>query len=192
MELHKTLGPARTTRSAIAERAGVQRHTLYRHFPDELAVLRACSKHFIGTHPLPDFRAWGRVPPGRQRLGKGLTELYAYFATNRQMIGNVLRDAEFVPVGAGFRQAIDEAARALADGWHVASAERLRTATRLATDFFVWRVLAETGLEPSRAADLMTEMVAGAMRPSTRSRRPRTDRARQGLTTHDSQRATQR
>lgn len=162
--LHGTLGPAHTTMSAVAERAGVQRHTLYRHFPDELAVLRACSQHFIGTHPLPDVHAWGRVAPGRRRLGKGLAELYAYFATNRQMIGNVLRDAEFVPVGAGFRQAIDEAARTLADGWRVSSPERLRSALRLATDFFAWRLLADTGLEPSSVTGLMTDMVAGAAR----------------------------
>ena len=41
--LHSSVGPAATTISAIAEHAGVERLTVYRHFPDELTLLRACS-----------------------------------------------------------------------------------------------------------------------------------------------------
>ena len=41
VELHGTVGPARTSISAVAERAGVRRSTLYRHFPDEAALFDA-------------------------------------------------------------------------------------------------------------------------------------------------------
>ena len=54
MELHQALGPAKTTISAIAERAGVQRLTVYRHFPDERALLSACSSHYVVANPPPD------------------------------------------------------------------------------------------------------------------------------------------
>ena len=46
--LHTSVGPARTTISAIAERAGVERHTVYAHFPDERTLFRACSTHWRG------------------------------------------------------------------------------------------------------------------------------------------------
>ena len=58
VELHGTVGPARTTISAVAERAGVQRATLYRHFPDEEALFDACSSHWAAQHPLPDLADW--------------------------------------------------------------------------------------------------------------------------------------
>src|SRR5213596_2204294 len=41
VELHQTIGPAATTFSDIAERARVGRVTVYRHFPDELALAGA-------------------------------------------------------------------------------------------------------------------------------------------------------
>ena len=51
VELHTSVGPARTTISAIAERAGVERHTVYAHFPDEPTLFRACSTHWrANTH----------------------------------------------------------------------------------------------------------------------------------------------
>ena len=39
--LHEELGPAQTSISKIAERAGVRRSTVYRHFPDEDAPFAA-------------------------------------------------------------------------------------------------------------------------------------------------------
>ena len=44
-ELHATVGPAQTSVSAVAERAGVQRHTVYHHFPDLGSLFRACTEH---------------------------------------------------------------------------------------------------------------------------------------------------
>src|SRR5215469_2787592 len=79
VELHTTLGPAQTTVSAIAERAGVERPTFYRHFPDEHALLTACSSHYLVTHPLPDPTSWGLIADPQTRLRRALAEVYAYY-----------------------------------------------------------------------------------------------------------------
>lgn len=163
VKLHRRLGPARTSLSAVAELAGVQRHTLYRHFPDEAALLRACGAHFIGSHPLPDTSSWLALPAGPERLRIGLAELYAYYAANRDMIGNVLRDADILPVGGALRGGIAERTEALAEGWRTARPAALRAAVRLATNFHAWRALAESAkLGPAMAAELMSDMVTGA------------------------------
>lgn len=179
MALHREVGPARTTFSAIADRAGVQRHTLYGHFPTELDVLRACRDHFIVTHPFPDPAGWRDLQAGRERLRAGLGALYGYYAANREMVGNVLRDSDLLPVGRGFREAMARTADSLADGWPAARGRAVRAALALATDFFAWRSLADgPRLAPSEAAELMGRMVSGA-RPAravafpSGARRPR-------------------
>ena len=78
--LHTTVGPARTTISAIAERAGVQRHTVYSHFPDERTLGLACSGCHVERNPLPDVTVWRGIDDPEGRLRLGLTELYAYYA----------------------------------------------------------------------------------------------------------------
>ena len=81
--LHTSIGPARTTVSAIAERAGVQRHTFYRHFPDELSLAMACSGLHLGMHPLPDPQAWRTIADPELRVRRGLGELYRYLRAER-------------------------------------------------------------------------------------------------------------
>jgi AcrR family transcriptional regulator len=92
--LHTTIGPVRTTVSAIAERAGVQRHTVYNHFPDEQSLGLACSGLFVEQYPLPETTQWLRIADGEQRLRRGLAELYAYFEANADRLAPILRDAE--------------------------------------------------------------------------------------------------
>ena len=58
VELHGTLGPARTSISAVAQRAGVRRSTVYRHFPDEASLFFACTSYWMAAHPFPDVRRW--------------------------------------------------------------------------------------------------------------------------------------
>jgi AcrR family transcriptional regulator len=100
VELHGTIGPARTTVSAVAERAGVQRHTYYRHFPDERSLGLACSGLYMETNPMPDPEPWREIDDLEQRLRHGLGELYAYYERNEPMLSNVIRDAELDPVFA--------------------------------------------------------------------------------------------
>ena len=52
--LHREVGPARTTVAEIARRAGVQRLTVYNHFPDDAQLFAACQAHFLAQHPPPD------------------------------------------------------------------------------------------------------------------------------------------
>lgn len=102
--LHTTIGPTRTTVSAIAERAGVQRHTVYHHFPDERSLGLACSGLFAEQNPLPEPAAWLRIADGERRLRRGLADLYAYFEANADQLAPILRDSEGDPL---VRQLLD-------------------------------------------------------------------------------------
>lgn len=95
--LHESVGPARTTVSAVAERAGVQRLTVYRHFPDERALLSACSGHWIAANPAPDPTPWRKVRDPEERLTGALAAVYAYYAGTGPMLANLVRDAPKMP-----------------------------------------------------------------------------------------------
>src|SRR6478672_9106091 len=95
--LHGTVGPARTTVSAIAEEAGVQRSTVYRHFPDDQALFDGCTAHFYGRHPMPDIERWVGIADPDERLRRALTDLYAWYGETEDMLSNTQRDAAFVP-----------------------------------------------------------------------------------------------
>jgi AcrR family transcriptional regulator len=96
IELHGTVGPARTTLSAVAKRAGVERRTLYRHFPTEADLFAACSTHYMTANPWPDLDSWRAIHDPHKRLERALDELYAYYERTAPMYSNVLRDAELV------------------------------------------------------------------------------------------------
>src|SRR5262245_31594220 len=91
--LHGTVGPARTTVSAIAERAGVQRATVYRHFPDEGALIGACSAHWREANPRPDISGWSTIEDPDARLRSGLAELYGWYDRTEYMLEKITRDA---------------------------------------------------------------------------------------------------
>ena len=79
IELHATVGPSRTTMSAVAKAAGVERRTLYRHFPTEADLFEACSTHYFAANPWPDLANWRAIRDPRERLERALDELYAYY-----------------------------------------------------------------------------------------------------------------
>src|SRR5918998_4721164 len=97
VELHQTVGPARTTVSAIAEKAGVQRHTYYAHFPELKDLYQACMGHYMEQNPLPEPPFWADVADAEERLRVALSEVYAYYSRNEAMVSNVLRDAALDP-----------------------------------------------------------------------------------------------
>jgi AcrR family transcriptional regulator len=169
VELHGSIGPARTTITAVAERARVQRQTVYRHFPTEDDLIAACSGHFAETHPRPDVEAWRAIADPAERLRTALGELYAYYEGTEAMYTNILRDETLVaPVGAGlshFRAYLDGAARVLAAGWDVRGRRRamLVAAARHAVDFHTWRSLAhDGGVRRAGVVELASAMVARA------------------------------
>ena len=120
VELHGTVGPVRTTISAVAERAGVQRHTVYRHFPTEEELFEACSTHFFAENPRPDQDLWRTIEDPRQRLSRALDEVYAYYERTGPMYANVLRDEPLVdaigPRLASLRGYLSDSAGILAAG----------------------------------------------------------------------------
>jgi AcrR family transcriptional regulator len=99
VELHGTVGPSRTTVSAVAEHAGVRRSTVYRHFPDEPALFAACSAHWGAANPVPDLGRWAAIEDPDERLRRSLEELYAYYRRTQGMLDNLLRQRTKAAVG---------------------------------------------------------------------------------------------
>jgi AcrR family transcriptional regulator len=176
VELHGTVGPARTTLSAIAKRAGVQRHTVYRHFPTEDELFGACSAHYFTLNPWPELDCWRAISDPNERLARALDELYAYYERTEPMFTNVLRDAELVaavrPTLAPLSAYLAEAAEVLAAGRPVRGRRRrvLAAALHHALDFQMWRSLtADNSLGRAEAVELVTALVEAAAAPRRRA-----------------------
>lgn len=167
VDLHGTVGPAATTISAVAERAGVQRSTVYRHFDDEEALFAACTSHWMARHPWPRTDGWREESDPERRLRAGLAELYDYYDRNRGMLSNSYRDIAVMPpfVGEMMRASVAEIHTALAEVWEgLIPDEWLDRAIAHAIDFRTFQTLDESGATPSDGAALMTAMVAGLTR----------------------------
>src|SRR5215208_1571570 len=91
-DLHCTVGPAQTTISAIAARAGVQRHTVYQHFPEEIALHDACTSYGLALDPQPDPAHFARIADPEARLRDALREQYGYYRRNVSLLANTARD----------------------------------------------------------------------------------------------------
>jgi len=175
VELHEEVGPAATTITAIAERAGVQRLTVYRHFPDERALVHGCSSHWAARHPAPDPGTWAGIPDPRHRLERALEELYGYYRAGRGMLEKVLRDELEVPalaeVMAPWRGYVSEVVGGLAAGWGAPDDRQplIRAAVGHAVEFTTWQSLAGQGLTDRESAALMLDLVAAV---AQRSREP--------------------
>ena len=169
VELHGTLGPSRTSMSAIADAAGVPRSTLYRHFPDEAAVFAACSAHWRAANPPPDLAAWAEIDDPDERLRVALTELYDFYRGTESMMANLFRDEALMPVVqhsfSRFHGYLGQARDVLLQGRGLRGNARRRVlaATGHALDFRTWRSLAREGdLADAEAVELMRRLVAGA------------------------------
>jgi AcrR family transcriptional regulator len=173
--LHGTLGPSRTSLSAVAEHAGVRRSTLYRHFPDEAALFAACSAYWTASNPPPDIGSWAAITDPDERLRIAVRELYAHYRRTERMMDNLLRDDETMPTVkrtfGGFRNYMKAAQETLMTGRRARGADRQRVlaATGHALAFTTWRSLVrEQGLNDPQAADLMWRLVGAASRPHKR------------------------
>lgn len=166
VELHGTLGPSRTSMSAVAAHAGVRRSTLYRHFPDEAALFDACTAHWAAANPPPDLVAWSTIANADERLTVALGELYAFYRRTESMLENLFRDEVTVPIVrerfAAFRGYFASARDTLMTGRKLRGAARLRTQAVLghAIAFSTWKSLVrEQGLDDDAAVELMRALV---------------------------------
>jgi len=170
--LHLELGPAGTSVAEIARRAGVQRRTVYNHFPADSLLFEACSAHWRALHPPPDPAAWSDVR-------EALRELYAWYRETEPMTANVLRDAEILP---SLRAVMEPGLGAYMDAVHDVLAQktgrgaRVEAAIRLVTDFHSWRSLASLG--DHEAVELSAGLVELAAARRSRSRGTRARPAR--------------
>ncbi len=164
VELHGAVGPANTSLSMVAERAGVQRNTLYAHFPDLRSLQMACSALSLERNPPPDAADWRRVSDRAGRLRLGLNAVYGWYEANAALLACVLRDAEHHHLT---REVADLRFGPFIAGWHEVLGAGLsgvqRALLHLALDFHGWRALArEAGLGGDAAATVMAAAIEGA------------------------------
>jgi AcrR family transcriptional regulator len=167
--LHEEVGPARTTVAEIARRAGVQRLTVYNHFPEDGELFAACQARYLEEHPPPDLGDAFADPDPRARAEKALCALYETFAAREAMTAKVQRDRYALPaLDELLARTLDAQMAALRDelaagfGLRGRSARRLDAALALALDFWTWHRLRHSGLDPAAAAELMADLVAAA------------------------------
>jgi AcrR family transcriptional regulator len=166
IKLHTTVGPARTTISAIAEQAGVERLTVYRHFPGEEELFRACVTHGWERFPPPDYRAWAKIDDPERRLRTALTELYAYYGGVGDAVAVIVRDFPHVPtlaaLNAPYFAKWEEMRNVLARGWKRRGRRRqaLLAAIAHGLDLSTWESLVRRqGLADADAIELLLGMV---------------------------------
>jgi AcrR family transcriptional regulator len=167
--LHEELGPAHTSISAIAERAGVRRSTVYRHFPDEDALFAACSSHWRAANPPPDPRSWSSIEDPAERTRTALREVYAFYDRTQAMYVSLLRDEPRAPVVQrrlrdfyGYLSLIRDGLAA-GRGLRGRRAQYVRAAIGHALAFPTWRSLThEQGLHSDDAVELMCRLVEDA------------------------------
>jgi AcrR family transcriptional regulator len=167
VELHETLGPAKTTIKAIAERAGVQRATVYNHFPDLQALFEACNAYYYERHPMPDPTSWVGIAPPDERFRFAVRALYRWYQETETMLSVGIRDIDAIPPAAreAFFGYFRHVARSLMLGRHERGRARVRTAAAVghAISFATWHSLVREGsLTSEEAADLMETMVDAA------------------------------
>ena len=165
-ELHEEVGPARTTVSEIARRAGVQRLTVYKNFPHEYELFSACQRHFLAENPPPDPSAALAIDDPGERLEVVLRQLYRWYRRTERTSANVRRDREILPaLDSLMAKTTDAKAAELADALVAGFLEGGRprrevgAVVALALDFWAWRRLAREGLDDTAAARLMAAAV---------------------------------
>jgi AcrR family transcriptional regulator len=172
IELHQTIGPAATTFSDIAERARVGRVTVYRHFPDELALAGACSGLYFERNPAPEPSEWNEIADPNERLRTALGEVYGYHRATEAMMTHVLADARDHPMVQPYHEHWRRAAEVLACGWRARGRRRvlLEAGIALALSFDTWRTLVgERGLSQEQAVEVAARLACEACRaPSAR------------------------
>lgn len=164
-ELHATIGPTRTTISAIADRADVQRHTVYSHFPDIDALYEACTEHGIRVTQMPEPERWTAIRDPQSRLETALRDLFGWYRSNERMLRSVLYDVDPTAPPATRPDPFDVRMAAsfdvlLADWSMVAgSAPIVQAVLGHALQFETWRSLTSSGMTDADTVDLLVSIV---------------------------------
>lgn len=161
MHLHEEIGPRNTSISAIAERAGVQRLTVYRHFPDETAVFQACTSHWLSLNPPPDPADWAEISEPVEKFRTAVAALYDYYSRTRAMWTVSFRDVSEVPalqqpmadVAAFLGSIADDLIAAFGDA---ADTDHIGPTIRHVLHFPTWTDLEDQGLTNTQKLDLVT------------------------------------
>jgi len=177
MRLHEHVGPAATTVSAVADLAGVTRLTVYRHFPDEESLVRACAGHWGALHPRPDPATWASIDDPVRRLRAALSDTYTWSRHAAPMMTKIYRDLHVMPAFVSEYLSQDQQSRVavLSKGFPAPgrNTQRLRTALAHAMDFRTWHSLCVLGeLRDDEAIQLMTATVSAAVHTPNRRRPP--------------------
>ena len=173
VKLHEALGPAQTSIMAIAEAAGVQRLTVYRHFPDEASLFEACSTRYLELHPPPQRAAWADIEHPGERSRTALLAFYQYYRQTEQMWHVAYRDVDQVaamqvPMGR-FEAYLDQVTDDLVQAWHTRSVARkaLTLTLRHALRFTTWQSLKNAKLKDKQIAELVQGWLAGIGKTET-------------------------
>ena len=168
-ELHEEVGPARTTITEVAKRAGVQRLTVYKHYPTDADLFEGCSVHYMSEHPFPDVTGALSNEDPERRVRETLTLTYGWFRETEAMTANIQRDRLLIPeLDARASKMMDPALEWIAAelnggfGAKGAHAERIAAMVAVAMDFWTWRRLKRLGMDDAAAAKLMADAVARA------------------------------
>lgn len=174
MQLHEEMGPRATTISAIAERAGVQRLTVYRHFPDETAVFQACTSHWLSLNPPPDPRQWEAITDPWARLRAALSAFFDYYGATERMWTASYRDVPEVPALQApmsrfedfVTEVADDLAKPLKSGR--GKSKLVRLTVQHALSFPAWADLKRRGLKNPRLVDLVVLWLQGMVKQPSR------------------------
>ena len=173
VKLHESLGPAQTTIMAIAEASGVQRLTVYRHFPDDASLFEACSTRYMELHPPPQPASWADIEHPDERSYAALLAFYRYYHRTENMWRAVYRDADQVaavqaPLGR-FEAYLDQVTDDLVQAWHSTQAARkpLKATLRHVLGFTTWQSLKNAKLKDKQIADLVQGWLAGVGKTET-------------------------
>lgn len=170
LDLHREIGPAYATVSAIAERAGVERHTVYRHFPDLVSLFQACTAHGMETTGLPGPEDWLALDEPFARLRSALTLMYSYWRRNERLVANILRDMPVTPPlvegSVAYQDHLGRIWQSVLEPWSGlkgTAGQTVRALAGNALEFGTWQALTQRyGLSDEAAVEAMVAAVRSA------------------------------
>lgn len=164
--LHEELGPANTSIKAVAERAGVQRVTVYRYFPDDVSLFQACTTHWLALNPPPDAAQWQDVQEAKEKTAVALLAFFEYYRRTETMWTGAYRDVEAVAALRDalqrFEEYIDNVRDVLLVPWGLKGKRKkqLSITMRHCLRFTSWQSLKGEGLADKQIVDLVMEWMA--------------------------------